>query len=60
MRRGRGSERSSEGAAGPLLPVLVGAVPEALPVRLQGHTCLGEGNENVNIPQQWVKVVLRC
>lgn len=52
--------RSSEGAAGPLLPVLVSAVPEALAVRLQGHTCLEEGNKNANIPQQWVKVVLRC
>ena len=54
------AELSAEGAAGPLLPVLVNAVLEALPVRLQGHTCLGEGNKDVNISQQWVKVVLRC
>lgn len=41
---GRGSERSAEGAAGPPLPMLVSAIPEALLVRLQGHTCLsGEG-----------------
>ena len=37
----RGAERSSLGAAGQLLPMPVSAVPEALPVRLQGHTCRG-------------------
>lgn len=46
----RGAEQSSLGAAGQLLPVPVSAVPEALPVRLQGgqykceySTAEGEG-----------------